>query len=148
MKFIKKHINLTVFVGIIILTIAGALLAKSIFFPNEAKAIYGNRLDGRQKVEIKDDKKNSIQQALSESAKSTNVRVQGRIIYITSTVNDEIDVNTAKSLGLKVLEQLSDEEKAYYDIQLLISNDANQDNFPIIGYKHHTSTSFSWTKDR
>ena len=148
MKFVKKHINLVVFVGVIILTIVGGLLAKSIFFPNEAKAIYGNRLDGRKKVEIKDDKKNSIQQSLSESAKSTTVRVQGRIIYISTIVNDEIDVNTAKSLGLKVIEQLSEEEKAYYDVQLLISNDANQENFPIIGYKHHTNTSFSWTKDR
>ena len=147
MKFIKKHINLVVFIGVVLLTILGVLLAKSIFFPDEATAIYGNRIDGVKKYPIKEEK-TKVQEALKDETKQTSVRVQGRIIYITVIVNDDINLDSAKNLGPKILEQFSDEQKAYYDIQLLIKNDANQDNFPIIGYKHHTKTSFSWTKDR
>ena len=51
-------------------------------------------------------------------------------------------------MGNKTLEMLSDQEKVYYDVQLLINNKANGDQFPIIVYKHHTKDYIRWNKDR
>ena len=34
------------------------------------------------------------------------------------------------------------------DIQILINNKANTEQFPIIGYKHHTKGGIAWNKDR
>ena len=148
MKFVKKHINAIVAIGVLVLIVVGLLLLKSIFFPNESKAIYGTRLDGRNKVEITSDKKNDIKEELSASAPTVEVRVAGRIVYIIAKVNGDVSLEAAKELGNKVLEKFSDKEKEYYDIQILIENDTNTSQFPIIGYKHHTKEAIAWTKDR
>jgi len=148
MRFIKKHINLFVFIGVIILIILGVVMAKNLFFPSETTAIYGTRLEGRNKVKIKDETKNKIKEALSENTENVTVRVQGKIIYVVVKGKAELSLDTAKSFSGKILENLTDEEKAFYDIQLLVENDANTNQFPIIGYKQHTKTDFVWTKDR
>ena len=48
----------------------------------------------------------------------------------------------------KTLEKLSEEERAYYDVQFMINNENDKDHFPIIGYKHHSKQGISWTKNR
>ena len=148
MNFIKKHINAIVALGVIALTVIGLLILKSIFFPNENKAIYGNRLEGRDKVKITKEKMNKVKEELKEGTTSVKVRVAGRIIYIDVMVNNETSKETARGLGDKALGVFSDEEKAYYDIQVLFDNEGNQEQFPIIGYKHHTKSAIVWTKDR
>ena len=148
MKFVKKHINLFVFLGVIILIALGVFMVKSLFFPSETTAIYGTRLDGRNKVKITNEKKDNIKNALTENTQSVTVRVAGRIIYVVVKGNAELSVETAKSFGGKVLENLTEEEKAYYDIQLLVENEENAAQFPIIGYKQHTKSDFSWNRDR
>ena len=148
MKFIKKHSSLIVAVIVFILVLLGLYLAKSIFFPEENKAIYGNRLEGRDSVEISNETKSAVQTKLDEGTKSVTVRIAGRIIYIDVITEDATTKEAARDLGNKALEAFSDKEKAYYDIQILISNESNKDQFPIIGYKHHSKNDISWTKDR
>ena len=148
MKFIKKHINMIVAIAILILLVVGLLLAKEIFFPNETKAIYGTRLEGKEKVPITNDHINRVKEAIKDSTITTEVRVAGRIIYVDITVNPDVTVEGAKGLGNTIVEVFSEEEKAYYDIQILIANSANEAQFPIIGYRHHTRTEIFWTKDR
>ena len=147
-KFVKKHINAIVAIGVIVLIVIGLFILKDIFFPEENVAIYGNRLEGRDKVKISDATKKKVKEDLKEGTKSVEVRIAGRIIYVDVVVNDDVSKETARSLGDKAVAVFSDKEKAYYDIQILINNKANQNQFPIIGYKHHTKGSISWTKDR
>ena len=47
-----------------------------------------------------------------------------------------------------MLDQLDDDEKGFYDIQIFVKKDTDAADFPIIGYKHHAKDSFSWTKNR
>ena len=63
-------------------------------------------------------------------------------------LNEGVSVDTARSLASKTLDKLSDDEKAYYDIQFIIINESDTDHFPIMGYKHHTKSAISWTKNR
>ena len=148
MKFIKKHINAFVALGVIVLMGVALLLLKVIFFPNESKAIYGTRLEGRKDVEISEETKKKVQERVKDTSPKTEVRVAGRLIYITMHVNGDVNTETARNVGNSTLEDFSDAEKAYYDIQIIVENDANTNQFPIIGYKHHTKDYVSWTKDR
>lgn len=147
-RFIKKHKGAIIGLILIALLVAGLLAVKNFFFPSESKMIYGNRLEGRDKVKISDDTKNKVKEGLSEGTSSVKVRIAGRIIYIDIQANDDMSLEAAKDKGNKSLEFFSDAEKAYYDIQVLIDNKANQDQFPIIGYKHHTKTAIVWNRDR
>ncbi|MBQ6323545.1 MAG: hypothetical protein IJI22_01795 [Bacilli bacterium] len=147
-KKIKKNLSTVIVIIVAVLVLLGIIFIKNTFFAGESKAIYGNRLEGRKNVEISKETKNKVKKKLEGSADSVSVRVAGRIIYINVDAKDEVTLEAAKNLGPAVLEEFSDNEKAYYDIQILIENMANRKQFPIIGYKHHTKANFSWTKDR
>lgn len=147
-RFIKKHSHKIVGVIIVIFIIIIGIMAKNFFFPDDAEAYYGTRLEGIEKVKINDKKKDELKENFKDSSKKVTIRLAGRIIYVDVTVNDDISVDSAKDMSNKTLEKLSDEEKAYYDVQFIISNEKDKDHFPIIGYKHHTKQGISWTKNR
>ena len=148
LKFIKKNSRLIVGIVIVVFLVIIAIMAKNFFFPDDAEAYYGTRLEGIDKVKITDKKKEELKENFKDSSKSVTVRLAGRIIYIDVKVNDDVSTDTARDLANKTLEKLSDEEKGYYDVQFLIGNDADKDHFPIIGYKHHAKQAISWTKNR
>ena len=148
MKFIKKH-KLAVFI-LVLLAAAGVavlIFSKTIMF-DETKALYGNRLDGIEKVELTSEQKKEVEGLIKDSVASVKVRTSGKVIYITIKTNDETDQETAKSLGGKTLDALTDAQKSYFDIQILIDNDNNKEQYPILGYKHRAKDSITWTKDR
>ena len=147
-RFIKKHKVAVVGIVILLIFVILLLILKSIFFPNENKAIYGSRINGRKNVEISDSTKNKIKSDLSEMTSEAKVRVAGRTVEVLYKVNNDVSRDDAKALGNKVLEELSDKEKNYYDVQIFVENDGNEAQFPIIGYKHHTNKDLVWTKDR
>ena len=147
-KFFKKYKKLIILGIIVVILVVGLLAVKNFFFPSESGVLYGNRLAGRDKVKISEDTKNKVKEALGERSSSVKVRIAGRIIYIDVVVNDDVSKEDARALGDKSLEFFSDQEKSYYDIQVLLNNKANQDQFPIIGYKHHTRDAITWNKDR
>ena len=147
-KFFRKYKKIIILVILIVILVVGLLAVKNFFFPQESGVLYGNRLDGIDKVKITKETKDKITAIFKDSSSSAKVRLAGRIIYIDVVVNDDVSRDAAKDLGNKTLEVLSDQEKSYYDIQLLINNKANQGQFPIIGYKHHTRDAIIWNKDR
>lgn len=150
MKFIKKNLLTIIAIGIFLLLILILVQVKNIFFPDEGSALYGNRLEGIEKVKINTSKKKKIVEALTTDGIASNatVRISGKIVDVNITVNMEASTDSAKGLANKVLENLTDEEKKYYDIQVFINKEEKTENFPIIGYKHHAKEGFSWTKDR
>ena len=83
-----------------------------------------------------------------DAVASVSARTSGRIIEIVIVVNDDVAPETAKIYGAKALEVFSDEQKAYYDIQVFAKKNIETAEFPIIGYKHKTKDSLTWTKDR
>lgn len=151
MKFIKKHKSLIIALIIFIIVLVAFLVAYRTFFPEEETAIYGSRLEGIDKVELSKDTYNKIEGALKDVSKETTSRVQGRILNVMLTVNDNVSKDDAKNVANKIVEQLSKEQVNYYDIQVFIKKDGKTEDaasFPIIGYKHHITEGFTWTKDR
>ena len=120
------------------------------FFPEEGTALYGDRLDGIEEVELSNSKLTKIESNLKSdgAVKEADVSVAGKIVEVIITVQDDTSVDTAKALNTKVLDSLSNKEKKFYDIQIFVKKDSEATDFPIIGYKHHAKDTFSWTKDR
>lgn len=149
MKWVKKN-KFTV-IAIIIFVILAILgyKAKELFFPNQRTAIYGDRLDG--KVVVEEKTYDEMKQIISENTivKTLNVRENGRHIDIIISVNDETSKSDAKKLTDNILKPFSESQIGYYDFQVFIKKESSSENdFPIIGYKQHNSSSFVWSKDR
>lgn len=151
MKSFLKNNKFTIIAIVIFLVIVLLLVqVKNIFFPQKGNALYGNRLKGIEQVEITEKEQTKIKTNLESdsSIKTTTVRVSGKTLEVIITVNDDVSVETAKTFANKVIENCSEEQKAYYDVQVFIKKENGGNDFPIIGYKHYKKDSFTFTKDR
>ncbi len=148
MNFIKQNKGTIIAVAIFVISVIFCVQVFHVFFTSDEKALYGNRLEGRDAVRISSTDKDKITEALKSEVKKTTIRESGRIINVIITADDNATLEQAKALGTKVQEQLSAKQVKYYDIQVIIKKDVEANDFPIIGYKHHNKDNFSWTKDR
>ena len=148
MKFIRKNKNLVLIVLILVAAVVAFFILKDTIMFDEGTAYYGNRLDGIEKVKVKDSQKKEVQDALKDQTKKVNIRVAGKIIYFTIETNPDISLEDAKKMGTSALEKFEEDQKSFFDFQFLISNSENKDQYPIIGYKQRTRKDITWTKDR
>ncbi len=146
-EFIKKHCFLVVtLVIILIILVAGIIVAKNFLFSSSGNA-FGNRLDGIEEHEITSDNVDKIKSELEglDQVVSVSDNIVGRRADFILTVKADVDVISAQGLADKILEFLEDDQKSYYDIQVMVVNeDAENQNYPIIGYKHKSKVGFSW----
>lgn len=143
----NKYTCIAILVFIIVAVIGYKVI--NIFIPNSSSAIYGDRLDGKVAVDASVYKEVKTKITEQEFVKEVNVRENGRTINVTVQVMDSTSMDSAKSLANLVIEPFSESQKGYYDFQIFITKESeSENNFPIIGYKQHNSSSFSWTKDR
>ena len=149
-NFIKNNkVTVVAFIICVIFVILVFAL-KLTFFPNEGTAIYGDRLDGIEEVEITDKQQEDIIKALEDKdeVKKVSCDIKGRTLNVLITVNDDVELDPAKALTSSITDNLEEDQTSYYDIQVFISKDNDDTRFPIIGYKHQNKDGFSWTKDR
>lgn len=151
MSFIKKNkYTIIVIVAFIFVVFIGAK-AMQILVPNEGKAIYGDRLAGIEEVKIKD---TTMEQALGQLKENAMVVdasqvTRGKLVTFIVTVTDETSTESSKTLADVAIASFGEDQKSYYDFQVIIQkNDEALNDFPIIAYKHHNQTNFVWTKDR
>ena len=57
MSFIRKNKFVIIAIGVFLILVILAFQVVNMFFPEEGKALYGNRLDGIEEVKITDSKK-------------------------------------------------------------------------------------------
>lgn len=147
-KYVKKNSGKVIGITVLILVIIAILLIKNLFMFDDFQAIYGTRLEGISKVAVTNKEKTAVKNSIGDAAKKVNVRTAGRIIDILIVVSKETSLEDAKKLGEKTLESFSDEQKKFYDIQIMIETDEESNQYPIIGYKHQSRDAITWTKDR
>ena len=149
-RFIKQNKRTTIVFIICVIFVILVFVVKLTLFPSEAKAIYGDRLDGIEAVEITDNQQDKIVDKLkeNENVRKASCNIKGRILNVIVTVTDETSLDTAKGLTSLITDQLEDDQKSFYDVQVFISKDNDDPKFPIIGYKHQNKDSFTFTKDR
>ena len=112
---------------------------------------YGHRLDGIKDVEISDETKEEVENFTNDKVESSEIRIQGRIIYITINYVNDITKAQAKEIASETLSIFSEEEQDYYDICYFLVQGSNgeedADTFVITGTKHPSKAAISWTKE-
>ena len=146
MEFIKKN---KILVSLLVIAIVFFAAVMIIIFSNLSigNNEYGNRLDNIEKYPISDETINEIKTDISSYEKVTSVsyNLEGKLANFILTVDDSLEEETAKNYANKILENLSDDVKSYYDIQVLVDSDNKESEvYPIIGYKHKTTDMFVW----
>ena len=81
MNFIKRNKKLLVVIVIFLVALVGAVQLKNILFPSGG-AIYGNRLEGIEEVEVSKDLDKQILELLKDGIMKADVRISGRIVNI------------------------------------------------------------------
>ena len=147
MDFIKKNKFTIIAIICFLLVMLIAIEVKNVFFPSGNNAIYGDRLDGKEDVPVNTGK---IADKINENeiVKEAKVEINGKIINILITINDEVSLEDAKALTGPVLESLKEKQQKFYDVEVMIDKENDSTQFPIIGYKHHSKKDFVFTKDR
>jgi hypothetical protein len=150
MNFIKKNKFYLLLIALLIVLIFVILEITNVFNSSTSKAAYGNRLTGEDKVKITTSEQKKVISSLKSDAivKNATYSLSGRTVEIIITVKDDASTDNAKALSSKVLEVFSTKQKKYYDFQIFIKKDTDATDFPIIGYRHYTNDSFTWTKNR
>lgn len=149
-KFLKKN-KMTVIVIICCLALTIILFAlKLTFFPNEAKAIYGDRLDGLSEAKIKNSDLEQIESNLKEKdgVEKISTSISGRILNVIIMVKDDVSLESVKSFPDEVDKALDDDQKKAYDVQVFIKKNKEDYKFPVIAYRHQGGDHYSFTKDR
>ena len=146
MEFIKKN---KILVSLLVIAIVFFAAIMIIIFSNLSigNNEYGNRLDNIEKYPISDEAINEIKTDISSYEKVTFVsyNLEGKLANFILTVDDSLEEETAKNYANKILENLSDDVKSYYDIQVLVDSDNEESEvYPIIEYKHKTTDMFVW----
>ena len=107
---------------------------------------YGDRLDGIEKVEIKKSVSDKLVSEIKdiESVKKVNYRLKGRLVYIEIMFNEDVSVENAKEIAAKSLEYFTDDQKAFYDFEFILTNEKETEGYPELGSKHKSSDNIVW----
>ncbi len=148
-KFINEHKKQCLIGGIIFLVIFLIIIIWLFIVPLFSNNKYGDRLNGIEDHKISSSTIDDIEDTLKSNNQVSNVDYhnEGRILNFIITVNNEMKPEDAKKLGNTILEKLKDDDKSYYDIQVLIDTKEDNANYPIAGYKHKTEENFIYGKD-
>ena len=145
-KFISEHKKQCLIGGIIFLAIFFIIIIWLFIVPLFSNNKYGDRLDGIEDHKISSSTIDDIENTLKGNEQVSNVDYhnEGRILNFIITVSNDMSTDNAKKLGDTILDKISDDDKKYYDIQILIDTEEENENYPIAGYKHKTEKAFDF----
>lgn len=121
---------------------------KAYLDPEDALAVYGNRLEGIEEVQITDKKEKEVIDFIKEDENIIDVSmsIQGKIINII--IKSKSKKNTIEKMqekGIEIVKKFSEDEIKFYDFQLFIKNE--EANYNLIGYKNKKNEEISWVND-
>lgn len=144
-NFIKEHKLLSVLIAILIAFIIIFIILYNMLF------VYGddNRLNGKKEVEISEKSQNELADTIKkyDNVEDVKINVVTKEVSILLYVKEGTEKDMAKELSDKILEEFSDSEKEYYDIQTIVlckKCDAKDETYPLIGYKNKKKDKFTW----
>jgi len=121
------------------------------FYTGLDSSKYGDRLEGKETVELHSNLEKEIKDLYSsKDVDAVEVKISGRIVYVTINLTEVKKKADARVLAEKSIEKFSEREKQFYDIQLVITckKEGNSEDkvYPTMGYKNSSSSVVVWTK--
>lgn len=122
------------------------------FLVGGSTSYYGDRLDDLTKENrINDEDIKKIETSFKENEKIEKVTVntKGKILYVTLLFKSDVQLDDAKGISIKCLDNLNDNQKKVYDVQMLIKSEKTDtsDGFVIMGSKNASAESISWNNN-
>ena len=151
MRFLRRNKFTIIAIVLLIIFVFIGVQLKNIFMPDEGKASYGDRLSEIKDHKLSKDWFSKIEEKFKDDTRVTKIenKVHGKIINLIITVNDEVDIGTAKEIGNSTIGMFEQEELKYYSLQVYLKKDNSElNNFPIVGYKGINSEGLIFSKDR
>ena len=112
-KFFKEHRIFTMLMAIVVVCIVLIItVLVNVFYMGNGSNKYGNRLEGIKEVEISKSKQSDFENniANNDKVKKADIRIQGKIIYITLEIATGVKLEEAEGIALKSLDEFSDKE--------------------------------------
>jgi len=147
MNFFNKHKKLCIVLICLLIFLIVLFIFLKQFMVDSSKDFYGDRLKGIENVKINNDRMKDMENEISknENINSVNYDLRGRLVNITISVKENVSLDEAKGYADKTLEYFEEDEKKYYDVQIFLTSDKkDSEEFPMIGYKHKTSSNLVW----
>lgn len=122
-----------------------AWIVYGMVMPKAGTPVYGNRLEGIEKVELTESDTSKIVKNLKDEdiVTSASTHLSGKILNIIVEVEEKTKEKTAKELKKVAIETLTKEQLSFYDVQLFITNENKElKGYPIIGYKNSSEKDF------
>ena len=109
MKFIKEHKITSIVILVFVCVIVLLFMTWTIFFSKGGNPVYGNRLEGIEKVKVTDSEEDKISSELKKdkSVKDVDTNIAGRTLDIVITVDDDMKLDDAKKVGSNSYKVLS-----------------------------------------
>ncbi len=155
MKFIRSHkILIAILITFVLIIIIGIVIFLKLS-PDQKKDVYGNRLTEINQHQINQEtlEKMKTEMQKTEEIQTVSSNIKGRLINIIIQVGASVPKEVAIQSANKTLEYFTEEDKAYYDMQVFIAINKEENSagenpiYPIIGYKHKTSSTYIWKQE-
>ena len=143
-KFYNEHKKQCIIGGLIFLVIFLATIIWLFIVPVFSNNKYGDRLNGIEDHKISSNTIDDIEKTIKENKQVSEVTYhnEGRILNFIITVSADMKTEDAKALDDIILDKISDDNKSYYEIQILIDTEEENNSYPIVGYKNKSKDDF------
>ena len=122
------------------------------FYVGNGSDKYGNRLEGIEKYKISESRQKDFENniANNDKVKSVDIKVTGKIIYITMQITEGVELVEAQSIAQKSLESFSEKEQSFYDFNITLKQNSTDksDGFIISGAKNKNGSGLTWNNNR
>ena len=151
-QFYKDNRVFTILMGVVIICVLlmCIVMLKYFVFGNGSNP-YGDRLKDEKKYYIADKLKKEIVKSLEsdENIKKASVKVSVRTVYIQMEFNPGVSLNEAQGKALGVLEQFSEGQMGYYDIEFILTEESTNEieGFKIMGAKNVNGSNIVWNNN-
>ena len=150
-KVKQDNTMLLILVIILVVCVAAMLILFYKFFYHgigDGNKYGDTRLEGIENYPLSSTLSEDITSLYSKdsSVGKTTVNVEGRIIYITVDFVKSIKIETAKSIAIKALDKIGEENLKYYEVQFILTYSGKDENsnFPVFGSKNANSLKVIW----
>lgn len=148
-EFYKRNRVYSILMIVSIICIVSILVGVIFYFLGQTtKDKYGNRLEGRESVMLKDDDIKKVEDSITTNdlVNKVELDIKGKLIYVNIILNSGKH-SDAEAIAQSSLELFSEDVRNYFDIEFNVDNkEPGDENFPIMGYLKAGNTTIRWTK--
>ena len=151
-KYLKENKTLAILlvIAVICVVVSVVLLFKYFYFGNGGSK-YGTRLEGIENVTITEENKNRIVSNLEsvDKVEKVTMTITGKRIDIKMVFKADATLTEAENVALLSLDNFSAEEKAFYDFEFTIKQEASEttEGFLLMGAKNVNGTNLVWVNN-